>query len=47
MPQYLIRLVQVHESFRKVELQALADLAEVSLEFVHYENDVRTLFIVL
>lgn len=43
MPQYLIRLAQVHESFRKVELQALADIVQVSLEFVHYEEDVSSL----
>lgn len=40
MPTYLIRLAQAHESFRKVELQALADLAGVKLEFVKYEEDV-------
>jgi tRNA G10 N-methylase Trm11 len=41
MPTYLVRLAQAHESFRKVELQALADLANVHLEFVKYEEDVR------
>jgi hypothetical protein len=41
MPTYLIRLAQAHESFRKVELQALADLAGVELEFIKYEEDVR------
>jgi tRNA G10 N-methylase Trm11 len=40
MPTYLVRLAQAHESFRKVELQALADLAGVDLEFVKYEEDV-------
>jgi tRNA G10 N-methylase Trm11 len=40
MPLYLIRLAQSHESFRKVELQALADIAGVNLEFVKYEPDV-------
>jgi tRNA G10 N-methylase Trm11 len=40
MPEYLVRLVQVHESFRKAELQALADLAGTDLEFVKYDEDV-------
>ncbi|CAA9958599.1 RNA methylase family protein [Pyrenophora teres f. maculata] len=39
MPQYLVRLAQAHESFRKVELQALADIAGVTLQFVRYEED--------
>ncbi|KAF1840927.1 tRNA guanosine-2'-O-methyltransferase [Cucurbitaria berberidis CBS 394.84] len=39
MPIYLIRLAQVHESFRKVELQALADLAGVSLQFIKYDDN--------
>ncbi|KAK7511565.1 RNA methylase family protein [Phyllosticta citriasiana] len=38
--EYLIRLVQVHESFRKAELEALATLAGLSpLEFVFYEEN--------
>lgn len=37
---YLIRLVQVHESFRVAELEALAALAEVKIEFVSYLEDV-------
>ncbi|CAN9112539.1 unnamed protein product [Alternaria alternata] len=39
MPQYLVRLAQAHETFRKVELQALADIAGVPLQFVKYEED--------
>ena len=42
MPQYLVRLAQAHESFRKVELQALADIAGVPLQFVKYEEDVSS-----
>lgn len=42
MPDYLVRLVQMHESFRQAELQALADIAEVSIEFVQYEEEVST-----
>jgi hypothetical protein len=37
---YLIRLVQVHESFRKPELEALALLGGVKLEFVEYSPNV-------
>lgn len=40
MPNYLVRLVQVHESFRKAELQALADVAGAPIEFVRYDEDV-------
>ncbi|KAF2003376.1 RNA methylase family protein [Amniculicola lignicola CBS 123094] len=39
MPDYLVRLVQVHESFRKTELQSLADLNRVEIEFVKYAED--------
>ena len=45
MPQYLVRLAQAHESFRKVELQALADVAGVKLQFVKYEEDVSACFV--
>jgi tRNA G10 N-methylase Trm11 len=45
MPVYLIRLAQAHESFRKVELQALAEIAGVNLEFVSYEQDVGHTFV--
>jgi hypothetical protein len=44
MPVYLIRLAQTHESFRKVELQALADIAGINIEFVNYEEDVGRYF---
>lgn len=35
MQDYLVRFAQAHESFRKVELQALADIAGVTLQFVN------------
>jgi hypothetical protein len=41
MPDYLVRLAQVHESFRRAELVALAELAGVEIEFVSYHEDVR------
>lgn len=39
--EYLVRLAQVHDTFRTPELEALATLANVKLEFVHYQADVR------
>lgn len=36
--EYLIRLVQVHETFRKPEVQALATLAGVDLEIIAYSE---------
>lgn len=38
---YLIRQVQVHESFRKPEIEALATLAEVNVNFQDYCKYVR------
>ena len=35
---YLIRLVQVHETFRKPELEALATLAKVDVGFLFYNE---------
>ena len=43
MPEYLVRLAQIHESFRKAELQALADLAETNIDLVRYDEDVGKL----
>ena len=40
MPDYLIRLVQMHESFRKAEIQALAELAGVEVDIIEYHEDV-------
>ncbi|KAF2154577.1 tRNA guanosine-2'-O-methyltransferase [Myriangium duriaei CBS 260.36] len=39
MNEYLVRFVQLHESFRVPELQALAQLASVTLEVVDYRQD--------
>ncbi|KAL8933984.1 MAG: hypothetical protein Q9216_006124 [Gyalolechia sp. 2 TL-2023] len=36
--EYLVRFAQVHESFRKPELQALADLARIDVEFLEYSQ---------
>lgn len=40
MPTYLVRLAQIHESFRKAELHALAELVGVKLEIIQYDDDV-------
>lgn len=40
MPEYLVRLVQMHESFRKAEIQALADIVGVTVDFIKYDEDV-------
>ena len=42
--EYLIRLVQVHESFRVAELHALAQLASVDLQIIEYSPSVRPFF---
>ncbi|KAI9849483.1 MAG: hypothetical protein M1837_004103 [Sclerophora amabilis] len=34
---YLVRLSQVHETFRKPELQALASLLDIDIEFISYD----------
>ncbi|KAF2813517.1 RNA methylase family protein [Mytilinidion resinicola] len=39
MPQYLVRLAQTHESFRKAELEALAELAGIDIRFDFYDED--------
>lgn len=41
--EYLIRFAQAHESFRQAEIQALADLAGVKLEFIHYDKNVSSI----
>lgn len=39
--EYLIRFVQIHETFRKPEIEALAILANVKVEFLSYSENVR------
>lgn len=39
--EYLVRFVQLHESFRKAELEALADLYGINMDFLHYDQYVR------
>jgi tRNA (guanine10-N2)-methyltransferase len=40
MPAYLVRLAQIHESFREAELRALAEIAGVDIEIEKYDDDV-------
>lgn len=40
MPEYLVRFAQVHESFRKAEITALAEVAGIPFEIVEYNDDV-------
>ncbi|KAK5690891.1 hypothetical protein LTR97_012054 [Elasticomyces elasticus] len=37
---YLIRLAQIHETFRQAEIEALADLAGIQFEWLFYSHDV-------
>ena len=39
--EFLIRFVQIHETFRKPEIEALAVLANVNVEFLFYSESVR------
>jgi tRNA G10 N-methylase Trm11 len=41
MPQYLVKLAQVHESFRRAELNTLAELASIDIKFDFNSEDVR------
>lgn len=45
MPDYLVRLVQVHESFRKAELLAVAEIAGVEIEIVEYDDAVSDIIL--
>lgn len=38
--KYLIRFLQVHETFRRPEVEALATLANVRVEFEEYSESV-------
>ena len=41
--EYLVRLAQVHESFRRPELQALAKLQNIDIQFLDYADDVSAI----
>ena len=43
--EYLIRFVQVHETFRKPEIEALALLAGITVEWVDYNESVYSIFL--
>ena len=40
---FLIRFVQHHESFRKAEIEALAELTHINIEWIEYSPDVRAI----
>lgn len=44
---FLIRFVQIHETFRKPEIEALALLANVNVEFLFYSENVCLAFFLL
>lgn len=39
--EYLIRFVQVHQTFRRAEIESLAILADVNIEILNYDEYVR------
>lgn len=41
MMDYLIRFVQIHETFRKPETESLAEMAGIEVEWLSYSEDVR------
>lgn len=45
--EYLIRFAQSHESFRRPEIEALADLAGIDLEILFYDGSVCSLLFTL
>jgi len=45
MKEYLVRLAQIHESFRTAELRALAVMAGTEMEIVRYDDDVCEFFL--
>ena len=38
--EFLVRMVHIHQSFRKPELEALATLADIDLQFVEHDENV-------
>lgn len=41
--EYLIRFVQQHETFRKPEVEALAELLKIKFRWVSYSDDVGSI----
>lgn len=39
--KYILRLAHAHETFRKAEIAALAELAGVEVQILEYSPDVR------
>lgn len=42
--EYLIRFAQTHESFRRPEIEALASLLDIDIEFLFYDRYVCSFF---
>lgn len=38
--EYLIRFVQIHETFRQPEVEALAELCNIKIRWIFYSDDV-------
>lgn len=36
--EYLVRFAQAHETFRRPEIEALASLADIKVEFLRYDK---------
>jgi tRNA (guanine10-N2)-methyltransferase len=36
--EYLIRFAQVHETFRRAEIEAIATVAGIDIEFLSYDK---------
>ena len=43
--EYLVRFAQTHETFRRPEIEALASLVGVDVEFLFYDQYVRFYFL--
>lgn len=45
MMEYLVRMAQIHETFRVPELRALARIEGIEMEVVEYDDDVSFFFV--
>ena len=41
--EYLVRMAQIHETFRVPELRALATIEGIDMEIVEYSDDVSSI----
>lgn len=47
MMEYLIRFVQIHETFRQPEVEALAELKNIKFRWIDYADNVGPFFLSL